>query len=62
MVCKHCGKKFTCGCQKTKAGDGAVVHKTCLAAYNKKTLKVTSKKDSLSLKIEQANKNIIKRK
>ena len=22
MVCAHCGKSFSCGCQKTKAKDG----------------------------------------
>ena len=36
MNCKHCNKPFTCGCQKTKASDGSVVHKTCLPSYNAK--------------------------
>lgn len=35
MNCKHCNQRFTCGCQKAKADDGATVHKTCLGDYNK---------------------------
>jgi hypothetical protein len=33
MICKKCNKAFTCGCQKTKAADGSIVHKTCLKEY-----------------------------
>ena len=39
MVCIHCGKRFTCGCQKTKGVDGFTVHKTCVGAYNAKVNK-----------------------
>ena len=27
MTCVKCNKAFSCGCQKTKASDGAIVHK-----------------------------------
>ena len=45
MNCKHCNKAFSCGCQKTIAQDGAVVHKSCLTNYNnsnKKTIENTT--------------------
>tara|TARA_B110000196_G_scaffold319334_1_gene337109 strand:+ start:6136 stop:6330 length:195 start_codon:yes stop_codon:yes gene_type:complete len=29
MSCTKCGKKFTCGCQKTKLPSGQVVCKKC---------------------------------
>ena len=32
-MCKNCNIAFTCGCQKTKASDGATVHKDCLMEY-----------------------------
>jgi len=32
-MCKHCNKSFSCGCQKTKASNGVIVHKTCLKQY-----------------------------
>jgi hypothetical protein len=35
MNCKHCDKGFSCGCQKTTAQDGSLVHKTCLSDYEK---------------------------
>tara|TARA_B100000963_G_C22515448_1_gene620430 strand:+ start:167 stop:355 length:189 start_codon:yes stop_codon:yes gene_type:complete len=35
-VCKQCNKGFSCGCQKTKAKDGSIVHKSCLTAYENK--------------------------
>lgn len=41
--CASCGKKFTCGCQKAKANNGAVVCKTCKATYNLKTKYSTTK-------------------
>lgn len=33
MNCVKCNKSFSCGCQKTKASNGAIVHKTCLTEY-----------------------------
>lgn len=42
MTCVKCNKAFSCGCQKTKASDGAIVHKTCKIAYE--TEKNTVKK------------------
>lgn len=36
MNCKECNQNFTCGCQKTTASDGSVVHKTCLTDYERK--------------------------
>lgn len=60
MVCAHCGKSFSCGCQKTKAKDGKTVHKTCLRAYNEnpgvKPLAVSN--SSLTNAIKKAKKNI----
>jgi hypothetical protein len=41
MNCKHCNKGFTCGCQKTKASDGTIVHKTCLKEYEAKVITKT---------------------
>ena len=38
MNCKQCNKSFSCGCQKTKAFDGSIVHKTCVKAYEEKSL------------------------
>ena len=61
MNCKHCGKKFTCGCQKTTASDGSVVHKSCLTAYNNKINKTVPKADTLSNQIKKANNNILKK-
>ena len=29
--CAHCGKVFTCGCQKASLGNGIVVCKSCKA-------------------------------
>ena len=34
MNCIHCGKKFTCGCQKAKGADGFTVCKGCVQVYN----------------------------
>ena len=34
MNCIHCGKKFTCGCQKAKGADGFTVCKKCVQVYN----------------------------
>lgn len=55
MICAHCNKRISCGCQKTKAADGQTVHKSCLAAYNKKT---TSNVSSLTKTINKAKYNI----
>jgi transcription elongation factor Elf1 len=35
MNCPNCNKKLTCGCQKAKASDGAVVCKSCKYSYEK---------------------------
>lgn len=43
MNCTKCKKPFTCGCQKTRAKDGATVHKTCKTSYEA-DLKSTVKK------------------
>lgn len=57
--CKHCGKGFSCGCQKTKAKDGAIVHKSCKAAYEAlPTTKLMAKQDSLTKAIEKAKNNL----
>ena len=34
--CTHCGKAFSCGCQKTKDKNGKLVHKKCKASADKK--------------------------
>jgi len=34
MNCTHCNKTIGCGCNKATAGDGAVVCKGCINAYN----------------------------
>ena len=39
-ICAHCGKPFSCGCQKIAAIDGKMVHKTCKADYD---IKITTK-------------------
>ena len=31
MSCAHCGKNFTCGCQKASIGKGIIVCKACKA-------------------------------
>ena len=48
-VCKHCGKKFTCGCQKFRASDGQIIHKACKSAY--KPQPANHQSDSLTQKI-----------
>ena len=58
--CKECGKGFSCGCQKTSAADGSLVHKTCLTAYNSKNKK-TGFNSNLSKNIQIARKNGIRR-
>jgi hypothetical protein len=37
--CTHCNKPFSCGCQKTKATDGQIVHKTCRGEYEHNKLR-----------------------
>ena len=32
--CAHCGRAFSCGCQKTTDNKGRTVHKSCLSAAN----------------------------
>lgn len=58
--CTHCGKKFTCGCQKTRAANGQTVCKTCKNAYDKKhgTTKTSGTTSSLTQRIRQADKNL----
>jgi hypothetical protein len=34
-TCPNCGKKLSCGCQKTKASDGRICCNSCVAFYNK---------------------------
>ena len=59
MKCAHCGKGFTCGCQKTKAPDGATVHKPCLSLYaNKKKIVTANKGSNLTRTIERAKQNL----
>ena len=36
--CAHCGKVFTCGCQKASLGNGVVVCKQCKAKADAKTI------------------------
>ncbi|TXG80083.1 MAG: hypothetical protein E6R13_08695 [Spirochaetes bacterium] len=50
MICKHCNKAITCGCQKATAVDGSTVHKSCLHDY---TVKINSAKNSTL--IDKAN-------
>lgn len=58
MSCKHCKKGFSCGCQKTKATDGSVVHKSCLTNYNNSLTKTASVRDPLTKQLTQAANNI----
>tara|TARA_R100001510_G_C7566094_1_gene144344 strand:+ start:118 stop:300 length:183 start_codon:yes stop_codon:yes gene_type:complete len=58
MKCAHCGKGFTCGCQKTKAPDGQTVHKSCLSLYKVKNGIGHISKGSFTKRIEQAKKNL----
>ena len=60
-VCAHCGKGFTCGCQKLRASDGQIIHKSCSAAYESKPKNVVHKQDVLTQKLNQAQNNIIRR-
>jgi hypothetical protein len=34
-TCPNCGKKLSCGCQKTKASDGRICCNSCVGSYNK---------------------------
>jgi hypothetical protein len=34
-TCPNCGKKLSCGCQKTKASDGRICCNACVGFYNK---------------------------
>tara|TARA_R100001480_G_scaffold98761_1_gene103078 strand:- start:313 stop:504 length:192 start_codon:yes stop_codon:yes gene_type:complete len=60
-VCAHCGKGFTCGCQKLRASDGQTIHKSCSVAYEKKPKTVAHRQDALTQKLNQAQNNIIRR-
>ena len=62
MNCAKCNKGFTCGCQKTKAADGKIVHKTCLKDYNTANGGVVyGSTDSFTRQVQKA-KETIKRK
>tara|TARA_Y100001937_G_scaffold119575_1_gene175531 strand:- start:1182 stop:1364 length:183 start_codon:yes stop_codon:yes gene_type:complete len=58
MKCAHCGKGFSCGCQKTKAPNGQTVHKSCLSAYTAAGQKRKARGDSLTNKINRAKQNL----
>ena len=53
MNCAYCKKGFSCGCQKTKASDGATVHKSCLTNYNSTLKQKNVSKDSLTKLLEK---------
>jgi|TARA_R100000084_G_scaffold53103_1_gene22308 hypothetical protein len=58
--CANCGKKFTCGCQKTVAKNGQTICKSCKNIYNSKRIMVgngskSSKKRQLMNTIKKAN-------
>ena len=48
--CTKCGKRFTCGCQKTYDENGAAICKTC---------KTTNTNSSRDLNLELAKQKII---
>jgi len=57
--CGYCNKGFSCGCQKTKAKDGTVVHKTCKQAYEASGFqKASTSSDPLTKKINEAKNNL----
>tara|TARA_B100001778_G_C18604618_1_gene639170 strand:- start:5959 stop:6141 length:183 start_codon:yes stop_codon:yes gene_type:complete len=58
MRCAHCGKGFTCGCQKTKAPNGATVHKTCLKEYVAKNGGNKTSRGTLTKNIQKAKQNL----
>jgi hypothetical protein len=58
MNCIHCGRKFTCGCQKAKGADGFTVCKGCVQAYN--AIVVTQKVTKRSAAIAQRQKRSIR--
>ena len=57
MNCKHCGGKFSCGCQKSTAKDGSTVHKSCLKAYNNRVTNQANLR-SFTDTINFANRNL----
>jgi len=44
--CPNCSTKFTCGCQKRTASDGAPVCSNCLALYEKQLKEATQQTQS----------------
>ena len=59
MNCAKCNKGFTCGCQKTKAADGKIVHKTCLKDYNTANGGVVyGSTDSFTRQVQKAKENL----
>tara|TARA_R110000851_G_scaffold96345_8_gene209128 strand:+ start:6065 stop:6250 length:186 start_codon:yes stop_codon:yes gene_type:complete len=59
MNCTHCNKGFSCGCQKTKAANGRIVHKGCLKEYNAANgVKVSKATDSLTRQVQRAKQNL----
>ena len=55
MKCVHCGKGFSCGCQKTKAKDGKTIHKSCVSAYNSG---ISIPADKLTRTLERAKRQL----
>ena len=47
--CPNCKRKLSCGCQKAKASDGAVVCKSCKKSYEQ------------SLKTNNSNNKILQK-
>jgi len=61
MNCAQCNKGFTCGCQKTKAENGRIVHKTCLKDYNTVNgIKILVATDNLTKQVQKAKQNLNK--
>ena len=59
MNCAKCNKGFTCGCQKTKAADGKIVHKTCLKDYNTANGGIVyGSTDSFTRQVQKAKENL----
>ena len=42
MKCAHCGRKFTCGCQKAVTTNGVTVCKGCKTVFENSIGKKTS--------------------
>jgi ribosomal protein L28 len=53
--CVKCGKRFTCGCQKTYDENGAAICKTCVAPKQEETSR------SLNMNLAQQKINSLKK-